>query len=495
ISSEWIIIDSPDDVDVYKRIRKTSKKKINIHMKSDSSPGCSSSPNSDNEGNIELQSVSIKPGEDEIDGDITKASADLSLPVVTGIDALSQKFDPESLDDMGDAASDIADTGASLLSDRILKACVEKHEKQSLLRVPSQESQTAESTESDRTEIIEKPVGKTTRWTEDAGETEEDDDSEEDDESMGGEELSTLMQVVVGLLELLQMILKYSNESTRYTLLAEALYMDQTQVMMNHPHPVIRTAVFKLFSTILERCSHEDRILHLHQHAPMVVAQQLYKHTPTSCQLVMAVFSLALGRQFTFDDYAIDSDPSLALPAQVAMFIPLMAVLPNTCQDIALCHNSLMVLLDLLHKNPDLIVALVVRTHLVDSLLSTLKKCLHVQGMGISDVTGESECEIVVSDVTAILSWIVNSLVTSSSHRHYMICLETMHQLNLMCRGEKAECGGQASCVALLHSAEAALLQVALSKIQATASTLQHTSIRDSASSFKSKLGLFINCE
>lgn len=35
---------------------------------------------------------------------------------------------------------------------------------------------------------------------------------------------------------------------------------------------------------------------------------------------------------------------------QVILFIPLLAVLPNSAQDIALCHNTLMVLLDLLHK-------------------------------------------------------------------------------------------------------------------------------------------------
>ena len=35
---------------------------------------------------------------------------------------------------------------------------------------------------------------------------------------------------------------------------------------------------------------------------------------------------------------------------QVVLFIPLLALLPNSTQDIALCHNTLMVLLDLLHK-------------------------------------------------------------------------------------------------------------------------------------------------
>ena len=77
--------------------------------------------------------------------------------------------------------------------------------------------------------------------------------------------------------------------------------------------------ILQLFTTVLERCSHEDRVLHLRQHAPMVVAQQLYKHTSTSSQLVMAVFSLALGRPFTFDDYAVDSNPSLAHAGHVSL--------------------------------------------------------------------------------------------------------------------------------------------------------------------------------
>ncbi|XP_066957517.1 lysosomal-trafficking regulator isoform X3 [Macrobrachium rosenbergii] len=484
ISTEWIIIDNPGNVDGVRKVTKTHRSG-RPPAKDESTPESSSSVSSDDadeEGVSGVKKIPVEIGEDHVDGDSLVKTSALANMVVPGVDVLEQKFDSESVE-IEDAVC--ADQNLDESCDKVTKTLNNKH---SMLKVPRLESPSADSSGSDRTEVIDKCIGKTTRWTEDVGETEED-DSDEEEESISGEELSTLMQVVVGLLELLQMILKYSNESTRYTLLAEAIYMDQAQIMMNHPHPVIRTAVFKLFTTILERCSHEDRVLHLRQHAPMVVAQQLYKHTSTSSHLVMAVFSLAHGRPFTFDDYAIDSDPSLALPGQVTMFIPLMAVLPNTCQDIALCHNSLMVLLDLLHKNPDLIVSLVTRAHLVDSLLSTLKKCLHVQGVGINDVTGESESEVVVSDVTDILSWIINSLVTSNPHKHYMICLETLHQLNLMCRGEKAECGGQANCVALLHTTEAALLQVALSRIQATASTLQHTA-RDMAASLISGKGL-----
>ncbi|XP_068245807.1 lysosomal-trafficking regulator isoform X3 [Palaemon carinicauda] len=485
ISAEWIIIENPGKVDGVRKATK-SYRKSRASRKDKSTPESSSSVSSDatddDDDVSDVKEIPVEMGEDQVDGDLLAKSTGLSTMVVPGVDVLEQKFDSESVE-IGDAVC--SDRSLDESCDKVMKTVNNKH---SMLKVPRQESQSADSSGSDRTEVIDKCLGKTTRWTEDVGETEED-DSDEEEESISGEELSTLMQVVVGLLELLQMILKYSNESTRYTLLAEAIYMDQAQIMMNHPHPVIRTAVFKLFTTILERCSHEDRVLHLRQHAPMVVAQQLYKHASSSSHLVMGVFSLALGRPFTFDDYAIDSDPSLALPGQVTMFIPLMAVLPNTCQDIALCHNSLMVLLDLLHKNPDLIVALVMRAHLVDSLLSTLKKCLHIQGVGVNDLTGESECEVVVSDVTDILSWIINYLVTSSPHKHYMICLETLHQLNLMCRGEKAECGGQATCVALLHTTEAALLQVALSRIQATASTLQHTA-RDIAASLISGKGL-----
>lgn len=61
------------------------------------------------------------------------------------------------------------------------------------------------------------------------------------------------------------------------------------------------------------------------------------------------------------------------------------------------------------------------------------------------------------------------------------LSLEVLHHLNLLCRGESAVCGGQASCVGHLQGTEAALLQVALSRIQATASTHQHTLTCDAA--------------
>lgn len=73
---------------------------------------------------------------------------------------------------------------------------------------------------------------------------------------------------------------------------------------------------------MLDRCSPEDTVLHLRQNVPLIMAQQLHKHSAISTQLVIAAFSLALERSFTFEDYAIDCDPSLALPQQVnLMFV------------------------------------------------------------------------------------------------------------------------------------------------------------------------------
>ncbi|KAK8729282.1 hypothetical protein OTU49_008737, partial [Cherax quadricarinatus] len=355
---------------------------------------------------------------------------------------------------------------------------------ENLLEGFNQESENGISTDSEKTETEYHAVRGATKWLEETGETEEDETAEEED-SASCANLSCLTQVVVGLLEMLETVLKYSSDTTTRTLLAEALYMDQAIVMANHPQPAIRCAVLKLFTTMLDRCSPEDSVLHLRQNIPIIMAQQLHKHTTISTHLVLAAFSLALGRSFTFEDYAIDCDPSLALPQQVVLFIPLMALLPHSAQDIALCHNSLMVMLDLLHKNTELILPLIHKAHFVDSLLCTLKRSLHTEGVGVSDVTGESECEVVVSDITEILSWIINCLVASPQHKNFMLSLEVLHHLNLLCRGESAVCGGQASCVGHLQGTEAAILQVALSRIQATASTHQHTLPRDASDSLK----------
>ena len=69
---------------------------------------------------------------------------------------------------------------------------------------------------------------------------------------------------------------------------------------------------------MMDRCSPEDSVLHLRQNVPLIMGQQLHKHgTSISSQLVTAAFSLALGRSFTFEDYAVDCDPSLALQNKV----------------------------------------------------------------------------------------------------------------------------------------------------------------------------------
>ena len=253
INSEWIIIDSPSSAEGIRKTRKPPKnQRTNIEEESSpASRSSSSSISSDEEDtNADLMSdvreLAMGVGEDSVDGELCK-TATLAALVVPGVDVLlQQKFDSESVE-IGDVAYEDAE-----LNKHFTSPARTTSEKPKVINVSVQDSSAADSSESERTEIAEKCIGKTTRWTEEIGETEED-DSDEENESINGEDLSTLMQVVVGLLELLQMILKYSNESTHYALLAEAIYMDQAQVMINHPHPVIRTAVFKVWIILFSK--------------------------------------------------------------------------------------------------------------------------------------------------------------------------------------------------------------------------------------------------
>lgn len=86
---------------------------------------------------------------------------------------------------------------------------------------------------------------RTTKWVDDTGDIEED-VSEDDDEISSTANLSCLTQVVVGLLKMLEEVMRCASDTTAHTLLAEALYMDQTLIMANHPQPVIRQAVLKV---------------------------------------------------------------------------------------------------------------------------------------------------------------------------------------------------------------------------------------------------------
>lgn len=139
----------------------------------------------------------------------------------------------------------------------------DEHTKRSLSRngISTPENQSA--TEDDATEINNEikedneqslkgeqtddsdALPRTTKWVEDTGETEED-DSVDDEESSSTANLSCLTRVVVGLLEMLEEVLRCASDTTARTLLAESLHMDQTLIMANHPHPVIRQAVLKV---------------------------------------------------------------------------------------------------------------------------------------------------------------------------------------------------------------------------------------------------------
>lgn len=97
-----------------------------------------------------------------------------------------------------------------------------------------------------------KTLPKTEKWVTEGITGEDDEDEDDEDEEEDGEEgdhdgeVSCLIQLVVGLLGVVDGVLRAASDTTARTVLAEALTTEQTVVMANHPHPLVRSAVLKV---------------------------------------------------------------------------------------------------------------------------------------------------------------------------------------------------------------------------------------------------------
>lgn len=234
-------------------VKSSPKKKEPESSNKSSSPSSGEEENTDvvdSVSNSESASDATMPEvEDQVDGQVIRQIEMAFSPVVSvGEVAPTKEEDEKDVDD-----------GSCLTKERIkdieVEVGEEKNEKETeMLDEQSQYSSPDESSGSEGTETDDRILGKTSRWTEDVMDTDED-DSDEEDESIDNDDHSCLTQVVVGLLEMLELVLKYSSDTTTRTLLAEALFMDQVLIMCNHPQPIIRCSVFKvIFSPFFSHC-------------------------------------------------------------------------------------------------------------------------------------------------------------------------------------------------------------------------------------------------
>ncbi|CAL4071549.1 unnamed protein product, partial [Meganyctiphanes norvegica] len=255
--------------------------------------------------------------------------------------------------------------------------------------------------------------------------------------------------------------------------LQEGVYIIANLSKSGIPLPIRLTAVLKslLFSTII--CSVSETFYSWEETLSLVMSYLIYQHYAKTRRLVKDNLSFLNNRDSIFEGRSDCSRLFIICVKIVNISVKTLAFAVEI--SVTHCASNTFVMFGDENKNSDLHVPLVQRAHLVDSLLLTLKKALHTDSCGVSDVSGESECQIILADITEILSCLTNALVASTQHKFFMVILEILQQLSLVSRSEAVVCGGQASCVGHLRVMEAHLLQVALSRIQVSAATSSHT--------------------
>lgn len=233
-SGEWQVIENSDPLLQLKRIRQQQQAEIRKLRREGSIARSAyySSEDEDSSGeghssSSDKKDSSVFTSEDQIDGTVL-----LRKPISPQVVFPSSKEEhieksPERKSDRGISENQ------STLEDN------DEEEDHETSHSEAEQHLDAEQTDDSDT------LPRVTKWAEDPGETEEEDSGDEE-ESASTASLSCLTRVVVGLLETLKEVLRCSSDTTARTLLGEALHMDQTLIMANHPHPVIRKAVLKV---------------------------------------------------------------------------------------------------------------------------------------------------------------------------------------------------------------------------------------------------------
>lgn len=242
----WQVIDNSDPFRQLQKIRQQQKEAIQKLRREGfiSKRSCESSEDEENSyevddnGNNSTNDISLPVSEDRVDGSILQNENFFVTQMVPSGGIQPTKSGDHGGEDM------LCDGEIPILEQESLQ---EKSDGEAKLTNQIQESEQEVSTDTERMETENTPPLKgTSKWTTDDFGESDDEDITEDEDSTHLASLSCLIQVVVGLLEMLEAVLKYSSDTTTRTLLAEALHIDQVIVMANHPQPVIRCAVLKV---------------------------------------------------------------------------------------------------------------------------------------------------------------------------------------------------------------------------------------------------------
>ncbi|XP_052057749.1 lysosomal-trafficking regulator-like isoform X2 [Mytilus californianus] len=251
-------------------------------------------------------------------------------------------------------------------------------------------------------------------------------DFDEDDDELEAEK--GLVALCVGLLETLTNVMITLPDNKISNVFQKVIKPDIALVLAHHSSPQIRTAVIQVIKAYLLRAGEKLVEEFMQKQSFHLLAVQLHNY-PSHTEQIEEVVSFILGKPFTFEmsSITIDEEPNELQQAAFAVFLSLIE---NTYRDVALCHNTLTLVIQMFEKN-DMISSLMLDNRIIEVITNLVARINSITTR-FTDMEGIDEYQLILEDIQMLLCKIAIREFRCSGNTHIQQCEEILDLLKLL---------------------------------------------------------------
>ncbi|KAK3927653.1 Lysosomal-trafficking regulator [Frankliniella fusca] len=306
---------------------------------------------------------------------------------------------------------------------------------------------------------------------------------------------NALWLVVEGLLLLLRDTLLVLPDNMASQVLNHVVQAETLLVMTNNSDSRVRSAVVKVLGAFIQRATEEELNKFVKMKGFYLLASQLGLY-PATADLVESCAALVTQRGDTSIEELLvsfteqlDLDQLSMSPLQLSAFPPLLGLLPRAIHDVALTHNTLAFIKEVLLQVKGAFRPLM-DAGLLEVLLKLLVLVSH-QPPEPTDIAGCCTQDLIISDINVFLLSIMGNILTVPGSQSMQVLNDIQHQLTFLYQLESNSCGKESRCVSVLRDAHCTILDGTLSILIEKLSS-QHSQMKGKSllsASYDDKIG------
>lgn len=306
---------------------------------------------------------------------------------------------------------------------------------------------------------------------------------------------NSLCLVVEGLLLLLRDTLLVLPDNMASQVLNHVVQAETLLVMTNNSDSRVRSAVVKVLGAFLQRATEEELNKFVKIKGFYQLASQLGLY-PATADLVESCATLVTQRGDTSIEELLvsfteqlDLDQLSMSPLQLSAFPPLLGLLPRAIHDVALTHNTLAFIKEVLLQVKGAFRPLM-EAGLLEVLLKLLVLVSH-QPPEPTDIAGSCTQDLIISDINVFLLSIMGHILSVPGSQSMQVLNDIQHQLTFLHQLESNSCGKESRCVSVLRDTHCTILDGILSILIEKLSS-QHSQMKGKSllsASYDDKIG------